>query len=398
MDLWKSITGMLEVELTSASVENALDAISRSGMTIYHVQFQSDLTVSFSVLSSDWSALEKLTQKRGETLKITHHKGIFWTFQHIAARPMVFWGVLVLVFGTIWLPRHVLFVQVEGNTTIPASRIMESAEECGICFGAARSHVRSERVKNALLSRLPELQWAGVNTKGCVAVISVREKTLEKEPDEKPSVSSIVASRDGIVTECTAARGTLLCTQGQAVRQGEKLISGYTDCGISIQATAAEGEIFAETRHQLYAVTPKEWRYRAAQTQKAYRFSLLLGKKRINLWKDSGIWDTSCDRMYEEYYVVLPGGFRLPVALCVEVCGVYETDRMVISESAVTVSFREFAKTYLSHQMIAGKILSQQDSVITQDDLYIFCGSYLCSEMIGRVQPEEIGEEYGKAD
>lgn len=38
-------------------------------------------------------------------------------------------------------------------------------------------------MKNALLSAIPELQWAGVNTYGCRAVISVRERTL---PERKP--------------------------------------------------------------------------------------------------------------------------------------------------------------------------------------------------------------------
>jgi len=398
MDLWKSLSGMIAVELTSACVEETLESISRRGISVYQVKRKNDLTVTFSILRRDWYALSEMSQKRGETLQIIRRAGFFWTAKHMSARPVLLVGILTIIFGTMWIPRHVMFVQVEGNTSIPTCQILESAEKCGICFGATRSLVRSEQVKNELLSLVPELQWAGVNTRGCVAVISVREKTVENKATEKPAVSSIVASRDGIVTDCTAVRGTLLCAPGQAVQQGEVLISGYTDCGISIRAASAEGEIYAETQRQLRAITPIQWQRRTRLIRGEYSLSLLAGKKRINLWKDSGIWDTTCDRMYTEYYVILPGGFRLPLALCVEVCQMYETDIWKVSKDHASDAFRIFAQTYLSQQMIAGKILSQQDSVSAENDLYVFCGSYLCSEMIGRVQAEEIGDQYGKAD
>ena len=45
--------------------------------------------------------------------------------------------------------------------------------------------IRSEKVKNSLLQRIPQLQWAGINTDGCVAVISVREKTAIKNSEFK---------------------------------------------------------------------------------------------------------------------------------------------------------------------------------------------------------------------
>ena len=48
--------------------------------------------------------------------------------------------------------------------------------------------------------------------------------------------------------------------------------------------------------------------------------------------------------------------------------------------------------------MIAGNILQPQEQISVSDTLLRFRGDYICSEMIGVLQPEKIGEIYGKTD
>ena len=68
-------------------------------------------------------------------------------------------------------------------------------------------------------------------------------------------------SRDGFIVSATVTRGNFLCRVGQSVKAGQVLISGYTDCGICIQATRAEGEIYAQTSRDFAAVTPLSGRF-----------------------------------------------------------------------------------------------------------------------------------------
>jgi hypothetical protein len=134
-------------------------------------------------------------------------------------RPALAGGLLLLVL-ILWLPSRVLFICVAGNTLVPEKQILEAAEKCGVGFGASRKDVRSESVKNALLEALPQLQWVGVNTSGCHAVITVREKSLPEKEEESDFPASMVASRDGYILSCTAERGSLAVTPGQTVQQG----------------------------------------------------------------------------------------------------------------------------------------------------------------------------------
>ena len=394
MGLIQSLRGTVRVELVSGEIAGALADIAQMGIPINSVKIGDALTVRFDVRREDYRRLAAVCKKRGDALRILGRKGIYWTGKSLIRRPLLLSGMAVLLAAVLYLPGRVLFVRVEGNERIPAGRILEAAEECGICFGASRREVRSERVKNALLQELPELQWAGVNTSGCVATISVREREaqLGDARKEHPEVSSIVAGNDGVILSGTVTAGTGMFQPGQAVLKGQVLISGYSDLGLTIRAERAEGEVFARTRRILEAVTPSEGLAKGENRDILVRYSLLIGKKRINLWKGSGICDGSCDRMYEEYYVTLPGEFRLPLAIVRETVTYRETCVATVPAGERESLLDRFAEAYLSGRMISGVILMRNQCFREEAGTTLLHGEYLCTEMIGRRRQEKIGE------
>lgn len=395
MELIKSLQGMVEVELTSAEPETALQIISGQGIELLRLKQSGELSYRFQIHKSVYSRLCRIAQDRGDAVILVRKVGIYWKGKKAAKRPVLIFGFLILFLFALWVPSRVFFFCVAGNTAIPERKILAEAEKCGISFGASRSIVRSEQVKNALLGAIPELQWAGVNTQGCVATISVRERATE---EDKPlnQVNSIVAQTDGYILSATATKGRLLVQPGQTVSAGQLLISGYTDCGICIQASSSEGEVLAQTNRTLNAISPSMYRKRGAVKNEKRKISLLLRKKRINLWKDSGILDSSCGRMYEEYYIILPGGFSLPVALCVETYWEYEEATLPIEETAAENELQLFSQSYLNQQMISGNIVSKKAYFCKSAGAYGMKCQFVCTEMIGRVRQEEIGDRNGK--
>lgn len=395
MDLWQSVMGQVELALTSADPERSLEAIRAQGIDLLDIRPDGELTLTFRIARKEESRLRQLCEKRGEILRLRKRRGLYWTLRGATKRPVLTLGLAGLLAATLYLPSRVLFLQVEGNTTVPSRKILEAAAEAGVRFGASRRQVRSEKLKNALLAAVPELQWAGVNTAGCVATISVREK-LPAQPVQESTLSSIVASRDGFVLSATVTRGTGLCAPGQTVKAGQTLISAYTDCGICIRATGAEGEVFAQTHRSLTVIRPLIWQEKGETTAAKRKISLCLGKKRIILWKDSGILGGSCGRMCSSYPLTLPGGFRLPVSLTVET----HTDAVLTPMDAESAGegLSEFARTYLQAQMVSGTIANYRESVTAADGVIRLTGEYVCTEMIGRVRQEQMGDLYGKTN
>lgn len=388
MGVFKSLAGMVWIELTSADITGSLAGLNHLGIPIFDVRMDGDLSARFRIYRRDWNRISAYAKRRGERLQLLGKRGLYWNLKRIVFRPVLMSGIILLLGLALFLPSRVLFVQVEGNATVPARRILEAAEESGIRFGASRRAVRSERMKNALLSAVPQLQWAGVNTYGCTAVISVRERAPEEEAEQHSGVSSIVAARDGVILSSTVTRGSGLCAAGQAVREGEILISGYTDCGLCITATRAEGEIMALTRRNLTVITPSETRIRRQHEAQSIKFSLIIGKKRINFYKGSGISDASCVKMYSEYALTLPGGFSLPVAVVKETIISCDTTASEYTEDQIADALSSFASDYLQQQMIAGRITDFSEQITAENGFWHLTGEYACVEMIGRRQDE----------
>lgn len=391
MGLFHSLAGLLRVRLTSADLSGLLSQISAKNIPLFRVESINDLTVQGTIYRKDYRLLQEFTEHRGDKLDIVNRLGLYWNGKSLLGRPALLYGVILSLLLIFFLPSRILFVKVEGNSAVSEKLILDAAENCGISFGASRRRVRSEKVKNALLEQIPELQWIGVNTSGCVATISVKEKSVAQQSQEtKTGVSSIVAARDGVIWECTVIRGNPLCRVGQAVKAGQTLVSGYTDCGIAIKATHAEAEIYAQTLRDLEVVTPTNAVQRGEQSGTETKYSLLIGKNLINLFKDSGISDATCVKMYEEHYLTLPGGFQLPIGIVRETWIYYNSQEAEITQADSYAWLQTAAENYLQSQMVAGRILSQDTAMLLEEGVGCLSGQYACLEMIGQVKNEEI--------
>ena len=396
MDLWRYLSGMIEGELVSAQISGTLRRLNAQGVELYQIQMPDLVTARFWLRRKDWKKAGYLCAQMDGKLTMRGRKGLYWKLAALKHRKLLLCGISFLLALALYLPSRILFVAVEGNSRIPARLILDTAQSCGIRFGASRRNVRSEKVKNELLSALPQLQWAGVNTTGCVATISVREREAQTESVADTGIGSIAASRDGFLLTATATRGNLLVHPGQSVKAGDILISGYTDCGISIRAERAEGEVFAQTSREIQIKAPLCWWSSRETGRRWKKISLVLGKKRIFLWKDSGIPVDSCGRMYNSYGITLPGGFALPVSICTETF--WEENRVPVQLPAADFAqkLQSYGETCLKAQMQAGEIMHTDTHMEASENVCVFTVRCICREMIGRFVQEQIGEINGE--
>lgn len=381
------------LQLISADPSEVLLALNKQGITVMNLVWDDPLTVRFSAHFTHLKQIRRISDRyAGRVTQIGKTGQELWI--SVIKRPVLTAGMLLFLFLTFFLPSRVLFVNVEGCIAVPVRKVLDVAQRYGVGFGASRHTLRSERIKNALLTEIPELQWAGVNTRGCVAEIRVKERLEEEQPDTYSGITSIIASQDGVILDITLVRGTPACQKGQAVKAGQLLVSGYSDCGICIHGTRAEAEIKALTHRTLTVKTlplKGKWVANGVSEQK---ISLLIGKKRINFSQDSGIHDTTCGKMYVEYYLTLPGGFRLPLGIAFETCYGRELLADAQDEEKTAFLLEGFAKRYLVEQMIAGMIGHSQVAVDCSLPAPQLNGYFICTEMIGRTRNEETIEHY----
>lgn len=381
-DLWWLIRGHYRLRLTGADPARTLRHLSGK-IRLEDVCRTGPLEVEFSVSSSDLETVRVIAERFGDRIEILERGGFPQTVEKCLSYPVICLTVVLMIFASLWLPGRVLFFRVEGSQTVPERRILEEAAACGLQFGAERGTVRSERVKNRLLDALPELSWVGVNTSGTVATITVQERQRSPEQIQR-SPGNIVASADGIVTGVTATAGTPLVQPGDGVQAGQTLISGYTDLGLCTHVETAEGEVFALTERSVEAVLPGETRMIAENSSTVKKYSLLIGKNRINFYSDSGILHTGCGKMTQIRVLTLPGGWTLPLALMVETFAVSETYSAERDPEEAESMLIDAARAELEQRMIAGEIRSADAVLAEAEHRYRLTLQCRCHEMIGR--------------
>lgn len=391
MGLWKSLRGMLQIEITGADISRSLRRLNEAGITLEKIAVRGNLCISACVAKGDYPRLVQLLEPFGDEIRETKRLGIYWRLRSLRHRPVLVAGLFLYLVFFLFLSTRVLFVTVNGSEQVPARYILEQARGYGLSFGVSNREVRSERIKNGLLENIPQLQWVGVNISGCVAEISVEEQPehKKKNPTADYPVSHIAANKDGVILSCTVREGNALCSVGQAVRKGQILVSGYTDCGLTIQAVRADGEIYGQTLQSIQALVPAKAETRVNSQKEYHVYTLIVGSRQYS-WGDTRMWESDPSdsvKTVQRYCLTLPGGFTLPVTLEKTTYTFYET------EETVTVNqwdVSEYAKRYLQSHMIAGEILEIQEDFSQEQDVLVFHGKYRCKEMIGVEVPADL--------
>ena len=242
-----------------------------------------------------------------------------------------------------------------------------------------------------MLEAVPDLEWVGITTSGCVATIEIRENI--KQNPNNAIFGSIVADCDGIIKSVTATKGKALCKTGDAVKKGQVLVSGYEDCGLAIRYTGAEGEVYAETYRVISLKTPSVLYQRQNIKEEKKDFSLRIGKNLIKFSKDSGISPSGCVKMYKERFITLPGGFQLPISFVQEHYLFYSTEEIILPEE--TFAWMEQSADFALQSLIqSGVKMRKYTEIICLDNCAILRGVYLCTEQIGKYRYEEF-PDYG---
>ena len=386
--------GKVALEITSADREGTLRRLETSQITLYHVEDVGQLVLRLCVDRRDLRRVRTILRDRGDQVRIRWGRGIYRTVVHTIRRPVLTVGCMALLCLTMYLPTRVLIIEVEGAVAVPVRRIISEISAHGVRVGTSRRAIRSEQVKNSLLQAVPELQWVGVNTYGCRAVISVKERAIRDVQGERKGVGHVTSLHDAVVSQITVTKGTPMCVPGDPVTSGQVLISGFSDRGLFVRGEVAQGEVFGETERSVTAYFPEKALVRSGETVSKKNFCLVIGKKRIFFSKGSGISDATCGKMYTEHYMMLPGGIRLPIGIGVEeVCDPQVEERSIPSDQAEVI-MTEQAERQLSRRMISGSILSREVSFSETDGAYLIMGRYRCREMIGITHIEENFDRY----
>ena len=396
-ELVQRLMGSCRLEITAAAPELVLNRLSREKLPFWGLLRKDPFTVEITVRSRDLERAKKLIAAAMGEVQLRRETGLPVLLRHLRRRKAFVAAVTVILAAVYVSTLFVWCIRVEGNETVPDQAILQELAELGVGFGTWGGDIKPQNLKNQMLNRIPELEWLTVNKDGGLATVVVRERPKEPEVIDRRLVTNLVASRDCLVTEMEVLSGGAACQPGDTVRAGELLISGYQDLEFCTRVTRALGEVYGRTWREQNAVIPAETLWKTGSGGTERRFALLLGRKRINLYGDSGISLDRCDKMIVYHTLTLPGGYTFPVTLVEErsVERTLESGTLVLSQAEALL--RDSTRQAVVDDMIAGEILGDDLSIRREGGVYRLTGSYECQEMVARAAPAILSESEGNS-
>lgn len=204
-----------------------------------------------------YKKMRALCRRCGVRTRLVQKRGAPFQLHRLQKRKSLLVGAVAGAALYVFLSGFVWGVSITGAQNVTPREITQVARDCGVYVGGPRKGFTPKNASGSILTQLPRLSWASVNTNGCFVEIAVKEGAQAPALEEKGVLSNIVAGREGRVVEIQARQGRPEVSLGDTVTQDQLLIAGlYQEMpdpyGIQPpelyqRAGAARGKVVAET-------------------------------------------------------------------------------------------------------------------------------------------------------
>lgn len=380
--IYEKLRGKLRIEVWGAYVEELLNAGALSAIELWDMERVDGCTLRLSMYEPDYPALSALGEKCGCQIKIisaaggsrdrklVRRRGLLLAFM-LAASAMLYVSSLF-----VWE------IDVTGNEKLSRGQVLRALSQCGLDQGSFRYSLSADLIRSAMMQKLPELAWMTVNINGSRAVAVIVERQEKPEIYSESQPADIVAARTGIVRRVSVENGRAVVEKGQSVLEGELLVSGTMDSLTKgSKLVRARAQVLADTWQEISAVCPVEEDVKEPSPISRSRFAIIFGKRRINLYFDSGKAIDECDKIVYEYNLGIEGLFSLPLSFVREELRGYELQ----SGRAADRQQMERQLYSLLDEMVEGQVLSSSFSEGESQGLYVLTLRSHCLENIAEL-------------
>lgn len=315
MGLNSLLRGEVRLAVTGAFPEGLLNSLAAAGVNFRSAEHISAGEIRLSVPAAQESLTRELARKCGCEIERIRVSGSITARRRLSRRRVLIICAALVLAAFFASSLFVWDIRIDGNERLTRGRVLRALENAGVYPGAFWCGWSSDAIKNRVMLELPEIGWMGVSVSGSRAYISLRERTEAPVIRDENAPRDIEASASGIITELTVFEGTALKRPGDAVIEGETLISGVSaDRQGGERRVCAEGRIIARTAYEITAAAPIEYGAYTGEPREGSGWALGAGKARIAPFGAGNIPENG-RRFVELSDFSLEGVFTLPISL-----------------------------------------------------------------------------------
>lgn len=298
----------------------------------------------------------------------------------------------------IWASSLFLWqIEVVGNETLADGEVLALLDAHGFSVGSYLPSVKVKQLCNSCLLDDSRIAYLAVNIIGTHCEVQVRERKAASPP-EADLPSDIVATCDGQLYRLEVYSGQALLKAGETVKAGQVVISGLSKLpDETYRLDRAEGKVYAKITRDFTVTVPYEETVKVYTGEVIEKKSLIFFKKKIKLFKNSGISLPSYDTIETSNSLTLGDGLILPISLETTAYREYVTKTLVRSEDEVRAIAEGRMAALLADELAESDVLTVSRSVVFDEvGCTLTCSVYCIADIAEEhpivslpVRPEE---------
>ncbi len=341
-----------------------------------------------------YKKLRQVSRRCGISTRVLQKRGLPFQWKRLWKRKGFVLGTAAGAALYVFLSGFIWGVQVVGTEKITRLQVLQAAEAYGVYLGGTRRELSPKNAGYGILSLVPELSWANVNTDGCFVEVAVKEGAAAPEVEDSNELSNIVAVRAGQVVELEAQQGRPEVALGETVTEGQLLIAGlyqeipdpYAPLPEKLfqRSGPARGRVVAETYREFTVQVGSQQTEQVEAGKSSALWAEVFGV-RIPL----GLWtkQEGHTRIYRETSQARVLGVELPLSLEREVT-VYleEQPRALTEEEQRAAALRKLREAQRAALPEGGTVKEETLEYVFTDGMCILSAKCRCLEEIGKLQ------------
>lgn len=308
------LAGYEILEADRACASQIVNICAQRGITYRMLGFYGE-RIRLRVTPLQALRLRAACEAREIALSTVSRKGLYAVLGKLLMRPGLLAGLVLCIFVAVMSEQVVWDVRIVGNSEVPTEQIVATLGECGFGVGTRIRSLELDKIENHFLILSDDISWITVNITGTVADVEVRE-VLKAEAPPDYAASNLVATKNGIVTGFEDVSGNISVEIGEAVSEGELLVSGvYGSEDTATRFVRARGKVFALCERDFCINVPFEFEQKIYSGAQKIKKSLIFFEKEVKFFENSGNSYTTCDTIDRVKYFDLFGLGELPIGI-----------------------------------------------------------------------------------
>ena len=341
-------------------------------------------------------------RKRAEALAEMHHVTLTQketpSLPEFLHRYRMRWGIpLGILLGAgllLYTSNVIMVIEVQGNEAVTDTEILTVLETCNVERGAFVGAVDFYRSELALRSSFDEFAWVGIRHTGNRIVVEVMETAPKPEMLAERNPCHIIASKTAQITSVSIHCGQLMKLVGEAVKEGEVLVSG-------IQADEYGHMTFRHAMGEITGVYEEEQTFFcAARQQERTRTGNVTEQRRLDLFSlkiplSHEVPSYTDYNLKTEITPLTLFGADLPIRLERDLFMEYAVTERMLTQEEMRTDLQEQQKRYEENFLSDCKIIQRNTKYTEKETAMVLTVSYVLEGEIG-IQKELLLKESRK--